>query len=260
MLNDKAGLITGAAAGIGRATAIACAREGAAVIVNDLESRRADAEETVRLVRAAGGRAEFVPADVTVADEVEALIRACADTYGAVDFAFNNAGILSTGFTAEITEEDFDRIVDVDIKGVWLCMKYELLHMTQHGGGAIINTSSEGGLVGTPLAGPYVAAKHAVIGLTRTAAGEYANRNIRINAVAPGTIATSMVLSLPKAGQDMLMAPQPMHRLGRPEEVADGVVWLASERASFVTGIVLSIDGGATSNAQSYDPALSPSS
>lgn len=259
MLDGKAGLITGAADGIGRATAIACAREGAAVIVNDLEGRRADAEETVRLVRAAGSRAEFVPADVTVAAEVEALVTACAETYGSVDFAFNNAGILATGFTADVAEEDFDRIMDVDVKGVWLCMKYELLHMKEHGGGTIVNTSSEGGLVGTPLAGPYVAAKHAVIGLTRTAAGEYANMNIRINAIAPGTIATPMVLALPQSSQDMLMAPQPLHRLGRPDEVAEAVVWLASDRASFVTGTVLCIDGGATSNAQSYDPELSPS-
>ena len=259
MLEGKAGLVTGAADGIGRAAALVYAREGASVVVNDLESRRSDAEETVRLVTKAGGNATFVPADVTKASEVEGLVAACAETYGSVDFAFNNAGVLATGFTADVEEADFDRVVAVDLKGVWLCMKYELLHMKDHGGGAIVNTSSEGGLVGTPLAGLYVATKHAVIGLTRTAAGEYANMNIRINAVAPGTIATPMVLGLPQEGQDMLMAPQPLNRLGRPEEVAEAVVWLSSDRASFITGTVLSVDGGATSNAQSYDPSLSPS-
>lgn len=129
MLNGKAGLITGAADGVGRATAIACAREGASVIVNDLPGRRADGEETVRVVREAGGWAEFVPADVTVAAEVEALVASCAETFGSVDFAFNNAGILATGFTADVVEKDFDRIMDVDVKGVWLCMTYDLLHM-----------------------------------------------------------------------------------------------------------------------------------
>lgn len=157
LLEGKAGLITGAADGIGRAAALVYAREGASVVVNDLESRRADAEETVRLVTEAGGNAVFVPADVTVAAQVEGLVAACAETYGSVDFAFNNAGVLATGFTADVEEADFDRIVAVDLKGVWLCMKYELLHMKAHGGGAIVNTSSEGGLVGTPLAGPYVA-------------------------------------------------------------------------------------------------------
>lgn len=259
MLTGMAGLVTGGATGIGRATSIAYARDGASVVVSDLDSRRTDGEKTVRLIRDAGGTASFVPADVTKAGEVQDLVRACADTYGSVDFAFNNAGVLVTGFTADVEEKDFDRIMDVDLKGVWLCMKYELLHMKEHGGGAIVNTSSEGGLVGTPLAGPYVAAKHAVIGLTRTAAGEYANMKIRVNAIAPGTIATPMVLGLPQEAQDMLVAPQPLNRLGQPDEVAEAVVWLSSDRASFVTGTVLCVDGGATSNAQSYDPQLSPS-
>jgi NAD(P)-dependent dehydrogenase (short-subunit alcohol dehydrogenase family) len=259
VLEGKAGLVTGGATGIGRATCIAAAREGASVVVSDLESCRDQGEDTVRRVREAGGTATFVPADVTIAGEVEALVAACAETYGSLDFAFNNAGVLATGFTHEVEEEDFDRIVAVDLKGVWLCMKYKLRYMKEHGGGAIVNTSSEAGLVGTPLAGPYVATKHGVIGLTKTAAGEYAMMNIRVNAIAPGTIATSMVLGLPQEAQDMLVAPQPLHRLGRPEEVAEAVIWLCSDRASFVTGIVLSIDGGATSNAQSYDPVLSPS-
>lgn len=146
----------------------------------------------------------------------------------------------------------------VDLKGVWLSMKYELLHMMENGGGAIVNTASEAGLVGTPLASAYVAAKHGVIGLTKTAAGEYANMGIRINAIAPGAIATPMVLELPQEGQDLLLDPQPLNRFGTPEEVAEAVLWLTSDKSSFVTGTTLSIDGGATSNAQSYSPDLSP--
>jgi NAD(P)-dependent dehydrogenase (short-subunit alcohol dehydrogenase family) len=258
LVDGKAGLVTGAATGIGRAAAICYAKEGASVILSDLEKCRAETEKTVAEITKAGGKAKFVAADVVKADDVEKLVQACVSAYGKLDFAFNNAGILAVGFTSEVDERDFDAIMDVDIKGVWLCMKYELRQMMKNGGGVIVNTSSEGGLVGTPMAGPYVAAKHAVIGLTRTAAGEYAMMNIRVNAVCPGTIATPMVLSLPKEAQDMLVAPQPLNRLGRPEEVAEAVVWLSSDRASFVTGIAMSVDGGATSNAQSYSPVTSP--
>lgn len=259
MLN-KAGIVTGAASGIGRAAAVAYAREGASVVVSDLESSRTAAEETVEQIRMLGGMAAFVPADVTRAADVSSLVDQCDRLYGRLDFAFNNAGILGPiGFTADVDETEFDRLMAIDIKGVWLCMKYELEYMKNHGGGAIVNTSSEAGLVGTPLAGAYVAAKHAVIGLTRTAASEYAMMNIRINAVAPGTIATPMVLSLPDEAQKVLVAPQPLNRLGAPEEVAEAVVWLSCDRASFVTGIVMPVDGGATANAQSYDPNLTPS-
>jgi NAD(P)-dependent dehydrogenase (short-subunit alcohol dehydrogenase family) len=258
LVEGKAGIVTGAAGGIGRATAILYAKEGASVLVSDLERCRAGGEETAALITAEGGRAVFVAADVAKAADAQSLVEACVSHFGGLHFAFNNAGILAVGFTSEVEEDEFDRIMEVDVKGVWLCMKYQLRHMMKNGGGVIINTSSEGGLVGTPLAGPYVAAKHAVIGLTKTAAGEYANMNIRVNSIAPGTIATPMVLSLPQEAQEMLMAPQPLHRLGTPKEVAEGVVWLSSDRASFVTGITLSIDGGATSNAQSYHPSTSP--
>lgn len=260
LFSGKAGFVTGAAGGIGRASAIAFAREGANVIVADLEASRAHSEETVQLIRNAGGSAEFVAVDVAQSAQVQALVKKVVETYGRLDFAFNNAGILVTGFTADTEEADFDRIMAVDVKGVWLCMKYAILHMKANGGGVIINTASEAGLVGTPQAGAYVAAKHAVVGLTKTAGGEYANMGIRINAIAPGAIATPMVLTLPKDAQEVLLAPQPMHRFGTPEEVAECVIFLASDKAAFVTGTTLSIDGGATSNAQSYDPALSPSS
>nr|WP_296775773.1 glucose 1-dehydrogenase [Rhodococcus sp. (in: high G+C Gram-positive bacteria)] len=255
----KSGLITGAAGGIGRATAIAFGSQGANVVVADLESSAEQSNETVSLVEAAGGKALFVAVDVADADSVRNLIDTTVSHFGGLDFAHNNAGILTTGFTADIEEADFDRILAVDVKGVWLSMKYELLYMKLHGGGTIVNTASEAGLVGTPLAGAYVAAKHAVVGLTKTAAGEYANLGIRINAIAPGAIETPMVSQLPQQGQDLLMAPQPLHRFGTPEEVAEAVLWLSSTKSSFVLGTVLSIDGGATSNAQSYDPNLSPS-
>jgi NAD(P)-dependent dehydrogenase (short-subunit alcohol dehydrogenase family) len=256
--SDKAGFVTGAGGGIGRATAIALAREGAAVILADIEAMRTQSEETIQKIVDAGGRAKFRAVDVSVEEDVKALVSDVVDSYKSLDFCFNNAGILKTGFTAQIEEKDFKDILAVDTIGVWLCMKHAILHMQQHGGGSIVNTASEAGLVGTPLAGAYVAAKHAVVGLTKTAAGEYANMNIRINAVAPGAIATPMVLSLPQEVQDVLISPQPMHRLGTPEEVAEPVVFLLSDKASFITGAILSIDGGATSNAQSFDPALSP--
>ncbi|WP_222626827.1 MULTISPECIES: SDR family oxidoreductase [unclassified Rhodococcus (in: high G+C Gram-positive bacteria)] len=251
--------MSGAAGGIGRATAVAFGELGANVVVADLEHTRSDSLETVELVRRAGGDATFVAVDVADARSVENLILATVGYYGRLDFAHNNAGILTTGFTADISEDDFDRVLAVDVKGVWLAMKYEISYMRNHGGGTIVNTASEAGLVGTPMAGAYVAAKHAVVGLTKTAAGEYANMGIRINAIAPGAIETPMVSRLPREGQDMLMAPQPLHRFGTPEEVAEAVVWLSSDKSSFVLGAVLSIDGGATSNAQSFDPDLSPS-
>ncbi|MGN7135253.1 glucose 1-dehydrogenase [Rhodococcoides corynebacterioides] len=256
--SGKAGLVTGAAGGIGRAAAVAFGRLGASVVIADLEAMRDDALRTVQLVEQAGGKAAFVAVDVADADSVRNLVDRTVEQYGRLDFAHNNAGVLSTGFTADIDESDFDRILAIDVKGVWLAMKYELLHMKEHGGGAIVNTASEAGLVGTPMAGAYVAAKHAVVGLTKTAAGEYANLGIRINAIAPGAIETPMVTRLPREGQELLMAPQPLHRFGTPEEVAEAVVWLASDKSSFVLGTVLSVDGGATSNAQSYDPELSP--
>lgn len=185
LFSGRAGLVSGAAGGIGRATAVALGREGASVLVTDIEAMRAEGEETVALVEKEGGRASFLATDVARADDVRRMVDTTVELFGSLDFAHNNAGVLATGFTADVDEADFDRIMEIDVKGVWLSMKYELLHMMRHGGGVIVNTASEAGLVGTPMAGPYVAAKHAVIGLTKTAAGEYANMGIRINAVAP---------------------------------------------------------------------------
>ena len=255
----KAGLVTGSAGGIGRASAVAFGRLGASIVVADLERSRAEALHTVALVEEAGGTATFVAVDVTSAESVKNLVDSTFSHFGRVDFAHNNAGIGSFGFTADVSEEEFDRVVAVDLKGVWLCMKYEIHHMTRHGGGTIVNTASESGLVGSLLTGPYVAAKHGVVGLTKTAAGEYANMGVRINAVAPGAIETPLVAPLSAVERSHLMAPQPLQRFGTPEEVAEAVVWLSSKRSSFVVGTVLAIDGGATANAQSYDPASSPS-
>ncbi|SDG19878.1 glucose 1-dehydrogenase [Epilithonimonas hungarica] len=259
LFENKAGFVTGAAGGIGRATAIAFAKEGAKVVVSDLESMREKSEETVRLITDFGGEALFFPTDVSDEESVKALVQFTVDNFGSLNFTHNNAGIIKTGFTADVELKDFQQILNVDLIGVWLCMKHAIKYMLKNGGGTIVNTASEAGLVGSPLASPYVAAKHAVVGLTKTAAGEYANLGIRINAIAPGSIETPMVSALPKEEQEMYMAPQPMHRFGKSDEVADAVLFLSSEKSSFITGITLPIDGGAVSNAQSYDPSTSPS-
>ena len=259
LFEGKAGLVTGAAGGIGRASAIGFAAEGGSVVVSDLESSRALGEETVSIIEATGGKAIFVAGDVSDNDSVKNLVDQTVATYGRLDFAHNNAGIVVMGGVTDIDEAAWDRLFAIDVKGVWLCMKHEILYMREHGGGSIVNTASESGLTGTPLASPYVAAKHAVVGLTKTAAGEVANQGIRVNAIAPGSVRTPMMESAPQEAQDLLLAPQPMHRMGTPEEIANSVIWLASDLASYVTGIALSIDGGAMANAQSYDPSWSPS-
>lgn len=257
-MEGLSGLVTGGASGIGRASAIAFAREGARVVIADVDAAALAAQETVDHITAAGGEAIFVPTDVSDESQVKRLVETTVSTFGGLDFAFNNAGILAVGFTVDVEVAEFDRIFAVDVRGVWLCMKHQIRYMMHHGGGSIVNNASEAGLVGTPMAGPYVGAKHAVVGLTKTAAGEYANMGIRINAIAPGAIATPMVLTLPEAAQHSLLAPQPLNRFGQPEEVAEAVVFLSSSKASFILGTVLSIDGGATSNAQSYSADTSP--
>jgi NAD(P)-dependent dehydrogenase (short-subunit alcohol dehydrogenase family) len=246
VMEGKAGLVTGAAGGIGRATAIAFAREGAAVVIADLEQRRADAEETVRLVEADGGRAAFVACDVTRASEQEALVRAVVERFGALDFAHNNAGVELQALLTETSEPDWDLVFDVNVKGVWLGLKAQIPQMVAQGGGAIVNTSSLAGLIGAPALGAYVASKHAVVGLTKTAAIECAPHNIRVNAVCPAAIATAMIKELPPERQQELASPQAIKRFGQPEEVAEAVVWLCSDRASFVTGTAMAVDAGST--------------
>jgi NAD(P)-dependent dehydrogenase (short-subunit alcohol dehydrogenase family) len=243
----KVALVTGGGTGIGRAAAVAFAREGAKVVV---ASRRADAcERTVRLVKEAGGDGLFVRADVSRAEDVRAMVDRTVEAYGRLDFAFNNAGVtdIPAAFT-EKTEDHYDRIMDVNAKGVWLCLKYEIAQMLKDGGGAIVNNSSVGGVVGMAGVAIYVASKHAVIGLTKSAALEFARSGVRINAVAPGAVETDMFASFARDPQvkERVMAMHPIGRVGQPEEVAAAVVWLCSTQAGFVTGHTLAVDGGFT--------------
>jgi NAD(P)-dependent dehydrogenase (short-subunit alcohol dehydrogenase family) len=246
LMEAKAGLVTGAAGGIGRATALALSREGAAVVVNDLESMRQGGEETVRLIEEQGGRALFVAGDVSDAADNDALVARTVEAFGRLDFAHNNAGVELQASITDTQEEQFDRVIAVNLKGVWLGMRSQIPQMRRQGGGAIVNTSSLAGLIGPPELGAYTAAKHGVLGLTKTAAVEVAGDNIRVNAVCPAAIRTRMLESLPEDFQQVLISPQAIKRLGEPMEVAEAVVWLLSDRASFVTGIGLPVDAGST--------------
>ena len=245
-LDGKVALITGAGSGIGRASALAFAREGAKVAVADIVVE--GGEETVRMVKAAGGEAFFIKVDVANAADVEAMVNAVVDTYGRIDCAYNNAGIEGRlASTDEYPEDMFDKVIDINLTGVWLCMKYELPQMLKQGGGAIVNTASGAGLIGVAGMSAYVASKHGVVGLTKTAALEYAKSGIRVNAVCPGLIQTPMVERItadqPQLGE-ALVAAEPVGRTGKPEEIAESVVWLSSDAASFVTGHAMSVDGG----------------
>ncbi|MGH8009949.1 MAG: SDR family oxidoreductase [Candidatus Binatia bacterium] len=245
-LDGKIALVTGASSGIGRATALILAREGATVVVSDVVVE--GGQETVRLIKAQGGQASFIKADVSKPAEVEALIQQIVATHGRLDCAHNNAGIEgSLTSTIEYSEEMFDRVLDINLKGVWLCMKYEIAQMLKQGGGSIVNTASGAGLIAVQGMSAYVASKHGVIGLTKTAALEYAKQGIRVNSVCPGLIQTPMVERLtsqtPQLGE-ALVAAEPIGRTGKPEEIGEAVAWLCSEAASFVTGHSMSVDGG----------------
>jgi NAD(P)-dependent dehydrogenase (short-subunit alcohol dehydrogenase family) len=246
LVDGKIALVTGGGSGIGRATALAFAREGAKVVVADIIV--AGGEETVQMIKAAGGEATFVKADMAKAAEVEAMVQKAVATYGRLDCAHNNAGIEgATGKTADYREEDWDRVIRINLTGVWLCMKYEIPQMLKQGSGAIVNTASDAGLLGVPQMPAYVASKHGVVGLTKTAALEYAKAGIRVNAVCPGVIKTPMVerITSQRPGRaERMAAAEPVGRMGRPEEIAEAVVWLCSDAASFVTGLPMSVDGG----------------
>lgn len=250
MLDGKTALITGGGGGIGRAAALVFAREGARLAVAD--ANRDAAQDTVAMVNASGGQAVALGGDVTETSAVQALIRDTLAAYGRLDCAFNNAGIAgyqvdaSGKRTAEWSDEAFDRMIAVNLKGVWLCMKHEILHMQAHGGGAIVNTGSIAGLVGLPTSSAYVAAKHGVLGLTRTAAIEYAADKIRVNAVCPGYIRTRMTEDAMARRGSAIMSMVPVGRMGEPEEIAEMVAWLCSDRASYVTGACYTVDGGYT--------------
>jgi len=248
LLDGKSALITGGGGGIGRATALAFAREGARVAVAD--SAEAAAQETVAQINKAGGQAMTLTGDVTDAKVVEASVKSVVSAYGRLDCAFNNAGIAGHHVeargqkTAEWSEASFDRMIAVNLKGVWLCMKYELEQMVAQGGGSIVNTASIAGLIGLPTSSAYVAAKHGVVGLTKTAALEYANDKIRVNAVCPGYIDTPMTSETSRVRGAEIMAKVPFNRWGRPEEIAEMVLWLCTDRASFVSGAAYNVDGG----------------
>lgn len=248
MLDGKSALITGGGGGIGRATALVFAREGARVGVSDRDSDAA--QDTVAMVNAIGGQAMSFVCEVTETAQVQAMLHDFTAAYGKLDCAFNNAGIAgyqvdaSGKRTAEWSDDSFDRMIAVNLKGVWLCMKHEILHMQANGGGAIVNTGSVAGLVGLPTSSAYVAAKHGVLGLTRTAAIEYAPDKIRVNAVCPGYIQTRMTEDVMRRRGDDIMAMVPFRRMGTAEEIAEMVAWLCSDRASYVTGACYNVDGG----------------
>jgi NAD(P)-dependent dehydrogenase (short-subunit alcohol dehydrogenase family) len=248
LLDGKVTLVTGAGGGIGRATAIVLARAGAKVVVSDVSTRRGT--ETAELVRQAGAEAEFFKADVSRGADVEALISAAVAKWGRLDGAHNNAGISGEILSVvDDTEENWDRTLAVDLKGVWLCMKYEIRQMLKQGGGSIVNTASTAGLLGTVRMGAYAAAKHGVIGVTKTAALEYARQNIRVNAICPGVIGTPPILQWFEGNaklKESLLSQEPIGRVGRPEEIGNAVAWLFSDAASFVTGAAIPVDGGLT--------------
>jgi NAD(P)-dependent dehydrogenase (short-subunit alcohol dehydrogenase family) len=247
MLQGKVALVTGGGRGIGRETAELMAREGARVVVSDLNA--GDLADTVARINAGGGQATSVIADVTKSADVEAMIAAVMSAYGRIDCAFNNAGIApyqvgAGGLTThEWSETSFDRMMEVNLKGVWLSMRAELAEMSKQGAGVIVNTASIAGLIGLRTASAYVAAKHAVIGLTKTAALEYAPK-IRVNAVCPGYIETEMTKDTMARRGPELIANIPFGRMGHPREIAEMVCWLCSDRASFVTGAAYNVDGG----------------
>jgi NAD(P)-dependent dehydrogenase (short-subunit alcohol dehydrogenase family) len=245
-LQGKVGIVTGGTSGIGRGAAILFAKAGAKVVVAG--RRELEGKETIDLVRAAGGEGLFVKTDVSLSAEVQALVRKTVEKFGRLDIAFNNAGIEGNWIPiAEQSEEDWDRTIDINLKGVWLCLKYEIQQMLKQGrGGAIVNMASVAGLIGYPGAATYSASKHGVMGLTKAAALETARSGIRINVVCPAVIETPM-------GERLFAEPEfrkfalglhPIGRFGTPEEIAEGVLWMCSDRASFMTGQSLVLDGG----------------
>jgi NAD(P)-dependent dehydrogenase (short-subunit alcohol dehydrogenase family) len=246
LMEGKAGLVTGAAGALGAAIALGLAQEGASVVVADLALARDRGEEVVKRVRDVGGQGTFVAMDVTRASDADRLVAAVIEAFGSLDFACNNAGIAVTGRIGDTSEEDFDRLVAVNLKGVWLGMRSQLRAMTSAGVGSIVNTASLTGLVAMPMTGVYGATKHGVVGLTKSAAVEYADRGIRVNCVCPGMIRTPLLESLPPGGIEAGAAVQAIKRPAEPAEIADAIVWLCSEKASFTTGSVMTVDGGAT--------------
>jgi NAD(P)-dependent dehydrogenase (short-subunit alcohol dehydrogenase family) len=247
LMEGKVGLVTGAASGIGRACALRFAREGAAVIVADLPSAARGAEETVAEITADGGRAEYFACDVSSAADNEALVTHVVQRFGQLDFAHNNAGIGVHRLLHETSDEDFDRVIAVNLRGTFLGLKHQIRQMLNNdppNRGSIVNTSSNAGLRAVTMLSAYAASKHGILGLTKNAAVEYAQDGIRVNAVCPGAIMTPLMSDQPPERQQEILAPQAMTRFGDPAEVAAAVVWLCSSEASFVTGVALPVDAG----------------
>jgi NAD(P)-dependent dehydrogenase (short-subunit alcohol dehydrogenase family) len=244
----KAAFVTGAGSGIGRAAALAFAREGASVVVADISEQ--SNQETARMIEELGTHALAVRCDVTRTEDVKAALDKAVEAFGRLDFAFNNAGSEQPiTATADLTEQQWDRIANINLRGVFLCMKYEIPLMLRNGGGAIVNTSSGAGVKGFKGQAAYCAAKFGVIGLTKSAALDYASQNIRINAVCPGIIETSMMDRFTGGtaeGRERVIAQEPVGRMGKPDEIAAAVVWLCSEPAAFMIGHAMVIDGGQT--------------
>ena len=246
IFENKVAIVTGGSFGIGRATAIAFAQRGAKIVIADWIKDKEEA--TLRKIKALESEAIFVQCDASKSKDVKMMVEKTIAAFGRLDFAFNNAGVEgASALTHECTEENWDKTIGVNLKGEWLCLKYEIHEMLKQGKGAIVNCASIAGLVGFPGLIAYVASKHGVIGLTKTAALEFAKRGIRINAVCPGVIKTPMIdrfTGKGKVAEKQFENQEPIGRMGLPEEVAEAVVWLCSDAASFVTGDALAVDGG----------------
>ena len=242
-LKDKVALITGGASGIGQASALLLAKEGAKVVIVDVSE--AESEATVQEIKNSGGEACFIKADVSNSKDVASLLQKTVETFGRLDIAHNNAGIEGKpSATHDCEEATWDQVLAINLKGVWLCMKHEIPQMLKQGGGVIVNTASSAGLVGLAGMSAYSASKHGVLGLTKTAALEYAKHNIRINAICPGFIETPMTERNQKDINEQLIPRVPNKRWGTPEEIAQAVVWLCSDAASFMVGHAMTVDGG----------------